>query len=359
MLFDPNKPFELPNLPPELSQEDLFAPDIVQLLIKANSGLAELNGTCRAINNPYILLNIPILQESVASSEIEGIHTTIETALEDQVKSESEQDPSSKEALRYREAINEGLKSLETYSLSTRTILSIHKKLMPEKGGEFKKQQNKIAKGSTVVYTPPAPTSVDSLMSNWENYVHSSEVKVDPLIKAAISHYQFEAIHPFADGNGRTGRILMVLQMVLEKLLDLPILYVSGYLTRNRDSYYSLLSGVTERQEWIEFIKFMLTAINEQARTTQIVIFKIMGERNKLKKRLREEFKSIYSPDLLDHIFSFPVTYPTFMGERLDIAYQTASKYLSTLEGAGILTKRKVGRNVLYYNIALLSCLRT
>jgi Fic family protein len=359
MTFDPKLPFKLPLLPPPLRTEEIMQKDLMQLLIKANSSLAELNGTCRAISNPYILLNIPMLQESVASSEIEGIHTTVETALEEQVKAASEQDPAGKEALRYREAINSGFVALDKYSLSTRTILSIHKKLMPQGGGQFKKQQNQIAKGSRVIYTPPIPTEVDNLMSNWEKYVHSDDEGFDSLIRVAVSHYQFEAIHPFSDGNGRTGRILMVLQIVKDKLLDSPILYLSGYLNRNREEYYRLLNSVTTESNWIEFIRFMLQAIHEQAQVTNVVIFKMMSERNKLKKRLRKDFSSIYSPDLLDHIFTFPVTYPTFMAEKMEITYQTASKYLAALEEAEILSKKKSGRHVLYYNISLLACLRT
>lgn len=359
MSFEPNVPFDLPKLPPRLESNELLEMSIVQLLIKANSALAELNGTCRAIHNPFILLNIPMLQESVASSEIEGIHTTVETALEEQVKIAGEQDPAGKEALRYREAIDEGFKSLENYSLSTRTILTIHEKLMPDGGGKFKQQQNQIAKGAKVIYTPPGPQSINTLMNDWENYVHNEANSFDSLIRLAVSHYQFEAIHPFSDGNGRTGRILMVLQLVKDKLLDFPILYLSGYLNKNRDEYYKLLMGITQAQEWVPFIKFILTAIAEQAIVTNTVILKIMSERNKLKKKIRSEFSSIYSPDLLDHIFSFPVTYPTFMAEKLNITYQTASKHLSALEAAGLLGKKKSGRHTLYYNINLLSCLKT
>lgn len=361
MSFDPKNPFPLPPLPPALSSNDIMEKGLVQLLIKANAALAELNGTCRAIHNPYILLNIPTLQESVASSEIEGIYTTVETALEEQVKAIDEQDPAGKEALRYREAINAGFASLKNFKLSTRTILAIHEKLMPSLGGRFKQQQNQIAKGQskTVIYTPPAPTEVPRLMSNWESYVHSDDQDFDLLIRVAVSHYQFEAIHPFSDGNGRTGRILMVLQIVSYNLLDLPILYLSGYLNKHRDEYYRLLSAVTNEQKWIDFIKFMLQAMCEQAYVTRDVILKIMSTRAELKEKLQNEFTSIYSPDLLEHIFTYPVTYPTFMADKMGVTYQTASKYLSILEEAEILSKRKSGRHVFYYNIPLLGCLKT
>ena len=214
--FDPNHPFDLPPLPPDLREEDLIEPELTRLVITANRTIGELNGLCRAIPRAYpVLLNIPVLQEAVSSSAIEGIHTTVETLLEAQVKMEQEQDPASKEAFRYREAIHAGFESLKKYkSLSTRVILDIHRQLMPDGGGRFKGQANKIAKGQRIIYTPPAPAQTNSLMGNWENYVNSPVAadKTDSLIKTALSHYQFEAIHPFLDGNGRTGRILMVLQ---------------------------------------------------------------------------------------------------------------------------------------------------
>lgn len=354
-------PFSLPLLPPPLSTTDFLDVEMVRLLIKANRALAELNGTCRAIHNPDILLTIPMLQESVASSEIEGIYTTVETALEEQLKSVDEQDPAGKEALRYREAIQAGFKSLVSYSLSNRTILAIHKKLMPSGGGQFKQQQNQIAKGRSkeVIYTPPAPNEVPHLMTNWEKYVHSEDKDVDPLIRVAVGHYQFEAIHPFADGNGRTGRILMVLQIVKDQLLDAPILYLSGYLNKHRDTYYRLLSAVTNDGRWMDFIKFTLEAISEQADVTRDVILKMMATREDVKKKLQTDFATIYSSELLEHLFSFPVTYPTHLAEKLGVTYQTASKYLSLLEEGKVLSKRKSGRHVLYYNKALLACLKT
>ena len=361
MTFNPKSSFDLPPLPPaDLGKKDLFEPELVQLTIKANRAIGELNGLCRAIPNPYpILMNIPILQEAVSSSAIEGIHTTIETLLEAQIKLEKEKDPASKETLRYRKALHKGFKLLKDYnSLPTRVILDIHDQLMSN-GGYFKKQENKIAKGSKIVYTPPSPTQINRLMSNWENYINFSDKKVDPLIKIAISHYQFEAIHPFSDGNGRTGRILVVLQMVLYELLDWPVLYVSGYLIKKRSKYYSGLLNITKSGSWLTFIKFMMKAFYEQAKVTRKVITDILEEKNKMKQVLKSKHRSIYSQELLEHLFSYPVAYPTAMGEKLDITYQTASKYLSDLEKAGLLVKKRSGTYMLYYNLRLLNCLKT
>lgn len=360
MVFDPNHNFDLPLLPPNLNQEELFEPELVKLVVQANRAIGELNGLCRAIPNPYpLLMNIPILQEAVSSSAIEGIHTTIETLLEAQIKLDKEKDPASKEALRYRGALHKGFKLLKDYdSLPTRIILNIHGQLMPS-GGCFKKQENRIAKGSKIIYTPPSPVQINNLMSNWEKYINSLDKKIDPLIKIAISHYQFEAIHPFSDGNGRTGRIIVVLQMILYNLLDWPILYVSGYLIKNRKKYYSSLLNITKSGNWLEFIKFMMKAFYEQAKVTRKVITNIIEEKNKMKQILKSEHKSIYNPELLEHLFAYPVSYPTSMGEKLNITYQTASKYLSDLEKAGLLLKKRSGTYILYYNLNLLNCLKT
>ena len=364
MSFRPDQPFDLPALPPELKRESLFEPEMMQLVIKANRAIGELNGLCRAIPNAHpLLMNIPVLQEAVSSSAIEGIHTTVETLLEAQVKTENERDPASKEALRYREALGAGFKSLQKYnSLSTRTIVDIHRQLMPG-GGSFKTQENKIARGEQILYTPPSPPQINGLMSNWEKYVNSHEGAregpIDPLIKTAISHYQFEAIHPLRDGNGRTGRILMVLQLVLYKLLDWPVLYISGCLIRNRSRYYSSLLETTKSEAWIKFIKFMTEAFYAQAQAAKQVILDIIKERSEMKRALKSKYSSLYSQGLLDHIFAHPVTYPKFMGEKLDISYQTASKYLSLLESEGLLEKKRSGTYTLYYNRKLLSCLKT
>lgn len=363
LMFDPKQPHQLAILPSETVDQSLLKPGTILSLLEANKALAELNGTCRAIPNPYILLNIPILQESVASSEIEGIYTTVETILELQIGGvdENTTETAGKEALRYREAITAGLNSLEKYALSTRTILEIHSKLMPDgTGGYFKQQANQIAKGPSreVVYTPPPPQAVPSLMNNWELYVHSA-MNFDSLIRTAVAHYQFEAIHPFSDGNGRTGRILMVLQLVKDQLLDHPVLYISGYLNKNRDTYYRLLANVTSEQKWEDFILFMLEAIREQANVTKEVILNIMNTQSSIKEKIQNNLKNIYSPDLVDHIFTHPVTFPTFMATKLNITYQTASKYLNLLEQEGIMALRKSGRKNMYYNIPLLKCLKT
>lgn len=354
--FNPLSPFELRELPPQLDERSIHGKEFVSQLVASHRALADLNGTCRAIN-PLILLNIPLLQESAASSEIEGIHTTVESMLENQVKESDERDPASKEALRYRDAIQAGLRSLKQYALSSRTILAIHQELL-EGGGAFRTQQSQIAKGRSVIYTPPPSPQLPRLMGNWESFLHQDST-FDALVQTALCHYQFEAIHPFSDGNGRAGRILMVLQMVQKDLLDLPVLYVSGYLVKHRNQYYDALLEVTRSGDWLGFVMFMLKAFEEQAKKTRAIVQDIVRARSDLKRRIRRELPSIYSADLVEHIFSYPVTFPTFMADRLNITYQTASKHLSALKAADILDSRKSGRHTLYYNRPLFSCLRT
>ncbi len=361
ILFNPFHPFDLPMLPPSLTKKDLFNQEIVSLVIQANRSVSELNGTCRAIPNAYpLLMNIPILQETLSSSAIEGIHTTIQTLLEAQINIKPKKDPASKEVLRYREALHKGFKQFQKYqAIPSRIIKTIHRELMPS-GGEFKQQENKIVRGGKrILYTPPLPTNINKLMGNWENYIHSKDKTIDPLIKIAVSHYQFEAIHPFSDGNGRTGRILIVLQMLLYKLLEFPILYISGYLLQHRQKYYSSLLNITKHGKWMEFIKFFLKAFDKQAQVTKTVITDILSIKSETKKLLKSKHHLIYSVDFLDHIFSYPVTHATFLGEQLNITYQTASKHLSELEASGVLKSKKSGTYKLYYNSKLLKCLKT
>ena len=356
MAFNSDIPFSLPKLPPPFRQEEVD----ISLLLEAGSSLAQLKGVCQALDNPNLLLLMPMLQESLKSCEIEGISTTIEAALENQVEFyEKAQDPQAQEALFYKSAILKVHTSMKKFSLATRTIRSIHRELMPQKRGAFRGQQNKIVDGGgNTIYTPPEIFNIYSLLNNWEDYVNSQKSGLDPLVRAAVCHYQFEAIHPFGDGNGRTGRILMALQMVQDQLLDYPVLYLSGYINRKRPQYYELLRGVTEKANWKKYVHFMLKAVSQQAKITTEIILKIKETKTSLKRKMRERQKSIYNAELLDHLFLYPVTYPSFMSRKLGIVYQTAGKYLSDLKKGRFLKSKKVGKKILYYNTALIDCLK-
>jgi len=358
MPFRPDIPHEVPPLPPKI---DLSRTAFAEELLPARVALAELKGYSELLPNPLILLSPAILRESIASSEIENIHTTLIDALQiDLFPSVGERRESEKEVVRYRDAILHGFDLMGGLPLSTRLIQQTHAKLLPRQRGEYRQQQNRIANDATgeLVYTPPAAPSIPALMSNWEKFINTRDEAVDPLIRTALAHYQFEAIHPFADGNGRCGRMMMVLQLVCAGVLKWPILYISGYIIRHRPEYYQLLRDVTAKKEWEPFIVFLLRGFCEQALETRSLLFDIMALFNSFKERVRTKHSRIYSHELIEALFSFPVTTPAHLGRKLHVHYTTASRYLQQLSGAGFLKDRTSGRHHLYLNSALLDLLQ-
>lgn len=353
MEFNPQKPHNLASLPPGINFKSQQFADI---LLKARVALAELKGHSFAMPNPLLLLSPAILRESVASSEIENIHTTIIDVLQNQLFPEKEQRENDKEVLRYRNAVLWGFEQLPSIPVSTRLILGIHKQLITTFSGEYRKQQNAIVNHSTGerIYTPPIAPEIPKLMGNWENFINNKDEDIDPLIKSAIAHYQFEAMHPFSDGNGRTGRILMVLYLIQEEILRWPILYISGYLNRNRSEYYRLLGEVTKKGNWNDFIVFMLKAFHSQALETRNTLFDIMRLFEAFKQKLKEEHKKIYSADLVEALFSFPIITPIRLGKMLKIHYTTASRYLYELAKAKVLGEKIYGKYHLFINHELL-----
>jgi Fic family protein len=356
MSFHPTLPYPLPALPPETELKD---EQFAVLLLRARTALAELKGSCRFHPNPMLLLSPAILKEAVASSNIENINTTIEEALQGQLFPESEQKKPNKEVLFYRDAILCGFKGLKENPISTRLILEIQRTLIPGMQPGYRQQQNKIENDATheVFYTPPVAADLPRLMGNWESFVNGPAA-FDPLIKCAIAHYQFEAIHPFGDGNGRTGRILMVLELVQEKILPLPILYVSGYINEHRSQYYKLLRGVTASGDWRAFIEFMLTAFGRQAEQTTAILEEIGGLFAELRAELKKSHKQIYSADLVQALFVYPIIIPARLAEILDVHYMTASKYLQALARAGIMKEQKLGKYHLFINHKLLEVMQ-
>ena len=356
MSLDPTHPNSLSLLPPKI---DLSDKDFSGILLKARTALAELKGSCRFHPNPMLLLSPAIIKEAVASSNIENINTTIEEALQGQLFPESEQRKPDKEVLHYRDAIMWGFNNLKNIPISTRLILGIQHTLLPDKPEGYRQQQNRIANDTTkeILYTPPLAPEIPPLMSNWEQFVNA-ESELDPLIKCALAHYQFEAIHPFGDGNGRTGRILMVLQLVQDGLLPMPILYVSGYINDNRTEYYKLLRGVSTSEGWREFIGFMLNGFWHQAQQTTATLEKIGGLFAELRQEMKQQHKSIYSADLVQALFTYPIIIPARLAERLDVHYMTASKYLRTLAKTGILKEQRLGKYHLFINHKLLEIMQ-
>lgn len=354
MSFNPLYPHQLELLPP---QESLKNDDFLELLLKARIELAELKGSCGQLPNPLLLTAPLLIRESVESSGIEDINTTVANVLENQVLPEDQRSKPDKEVLRYREALYWGTQNLENISLSNRMILGIHERLLIN-GGQYRREQNHIINSKTgeILYTPPIQTEISHLIGNWEKYVNENK-DLDPLIRAAIGHYQFESIHPFIDGNGRTGRILMVLQLVRDEVIELPVLFISEYINKNRNEYYELLRGVTARNEWKQFIDFMLQGFYLQAKETKETLRKVTNLHKELKSTIKENNPKIYSADLLEALFSYPVITPTQLAKELTIHYTTASKHLGQLAESGILQSMKIGRNHFFINKKLVAIL--
>jgi len=284
----------------------------------------------------------------------------MEEALQAQLFPEAEQKTSDKEVLRYRDAIMWGFKNLKKIPISTRLILGIHKELMPDQSPDYRKTQNRIANSSTgkVIYTPPPANELPRLLSNWEQFVNKDDDGIDPLVRAAIAHCQFEAIHPFGDGNGRTGRILMVLQLIQQELLSLPILYISGYINKNRSEYYRLLQAVRTDDGWHDFIFYMLKGFHQQARETKTTLLKIMELLEMTRERLKQKHRKIYSAELVEAMFALPIITPVNLGKKLDVNYRTASRYLAELAKGRLLHESYVGKYHLYANKPLLKLLK-
>ncbi len=356
MSFDPTYPHQLAPLPPQVPVSNR---DFSNLLLKARVELAELKGASGQIPNPLLLIAPIVIRESVASSNIENINTTLADVLQWQLFPESEQRQPDKEVLRYREAMNWGFNNYGKYALASRLITGVQSRLMPNGNGQYRREQNQIANLASreSLYTPPIASDIPALIGNWENYVNAMDESLDPLIRAAIAHYQFEAIHPFRDGNGRTGRILMVLQLIQSGLLQFPVLYVSGYINQNRSEYYRRLLAVTAEGKWHEFIEYMLTGFYEKAKETREDLTKITRLLGEVKEQVRLENKKIYSADLVEALFTYPVITPTKLASQLNKHYTTTSKYLAQLTEMGILREAVVGKYHLFANHKLLKIL--
>lgn len=355
MSFNPTVPHSLDFLPPKkaLKNEDFY-----ELLLKARVELAELKGSCGQVPNPLLLTAPLLIRESVESSGIENINTTIANVLENQLLPEAERNAPDKEVLHYREALHWGFSKLSEVGMTNRLILGIQKKLIPSGSGEYRRLQNSIENARTkeVLYTPPIASDIPKIIGDWEKFVNESK-DFDPLIRVAIAHYQFEAIHPFSDGNGRTGRILMVLQLVHEEILEMPILFISGFINKNKVDYYRLLREVTSKDGWYEYIAFMLEGFYLQAKETKEALKKVKILHDEMKSSIKHDHSSIYSADLLEALFTYPVINPTHLARELDCHYVTAGNYLRELEKAGMLISAKVGRNHFFVNKELVSIL--
>ncbi|MEJ7760051.1 MAG: Fic family protein [Gemmatimonadaceae bacterium] len=328
---------------------------VLKALAGANRQLAELKGVSASIPNQNILVATLGMQEAKDSSAIENIVTTHDELFRDALMPESGASPAVKEVLRYRQALVVSFEEVrKTGVLSNNHILRIQAALEMNEAG-FRKVPGTTLKNErgAVVYTPPLPDRILPMMSDLERFMNEERLAVDPLIRMALIHHQFETIHPFYDGNGRTGRIINVLYLVKEGLLDVPVLYMSRYIIRTKDEYYRLLQSVREHDAWEEWVTYMLTAVAESARDGIRTVADIKSLLLDYKHRIRQELPKIYSQDLINNIFSHPYTKIQFVEDDLGVSRLTATKYLDKLSAAGFLVKEKAGRSSFYLNMAL------
>lgn len=348
-MFDPTKPYNsLPKLPTDFNYDQV---DILKQVNEANIALANLNIRAERLPNSLLLVSPLLVRESVASSGIENINTTVEEVFEAEIFEEKRQG-SAKEVLSYKDAMLEGLEMVRKRGmLTTNDFVRIQSMVEPKKKG-IRKLEVKIQNHATgdVLYTPPVGEErLRELLKNLEDFL-SSEDEIDPLVKMAVFHYQFECIHPFLDGNGRVGRILMILYLVLSGRLKFPVLFLSGYIMDNRKEYYDLLRQSTETKDYKAFILYMLKGVEEQAKKTEESVKKI--------ENLMEEFEAIlekevglHSRELLKCIFSRAFLTIDYVQEHLGLsARQTASKHLKTLVDLGLLEEHKVHRSKFFYS---------
>jgi Fic family protein len=355
--FDPEKPYnDLPWLPPKANIETRA---ILKQCIEARSALAEVKAGGELIPNQAVLINTLPLLEAKDSSEIENIVTTADKLFQLASGQEHRSDPATKEALRYRTALYEGFKSLESRPLSTATAVEVCSTIKGAPMEIRKIPGTTLANPVTgkVIYTPPVGEAVlRDKLSNWEKFLHY-ETEIDPLIRMAVGHYQVEAIHPFTDGNGRTGRIINLLYLVEEKLLPVPILYLSRFIIQRKSEYYSLLIDVTRKEAWEPWILFMLKAVTETAKWTTGKIAAIRKLMDQAVDHVKTRLLKIYSRELVEVIFTQPYCRIANLVDLKIAKRETASIYLKQLCNAGVLDERKSGREKLFIHSKFLQIL--
>jgi Fic family protein len=329
-------------------------PDILKRLAAAGRPLAELKGLAASIPNEGILINTLALQEAKDSSEIENIVTTHDELFREADLIEPTTPMATKEVARYREALRAGFERVAaTRLLTNNDIIEVQAVLEANRAG-FRTLPGtalKDTKGRTV-YTPPQePAEIVHLMGELEKFINDDALfDADPLVKMALIHHQFESIHPFYDGNGRTGRIVNVLYLVKEGLLEIPILYMSRYIVENKAGYYRLLQAVRDEDQWEDWVLYMLTAVEKTAAAGVATVHAIKRLLLDYKHRIREQHHKFYSQDLINNLFSHPYTKIEYVERDLDVTRATAAKYLEALVTSGFLEKHKVGRNNYYMN---------
>lgn len=345
-------------LPPKADIETI---QTLRQAARAHRVLGELKGLAETMPNKNLLASAVLLNESKDSSAIENIVTTHD-ALFKAITHTNYQDPAAKEVASYRNALWTGFNMVkERGMLTTNMIIDLQRMIEPNKAGIRKIPGVTLTNATTgeVVYTPPSgETVILDLMSNLEKYINEDYDTVDYLIKMAVIHYQFEVIHPFSDGNGRTGRIINVLYLVLKELLDSPILYLSSYIIRNKAGYYRLLQEVTTTGRWEDWILYILEGIEQTATETIHLVRNINDTVTAVAADIKARLPRYYSKELVDLLFYELYTKRVYIEKGLGVSRLTATTYLKALEDAGFLESEKVGREIIYRNPALLGVVR-
>lgn len=356
--------YRIPLLP---LQMDLESVEVLRQVNRANKALAELKGLAGTIPNEHILISTLTLQEARKSSEVENIVTTQDDLFQADLQLRHALSSNVKEVLNYREAIQYGFDAIRKDKLITNNKLKRVQELLEENRAGFRTVPGTSLKNiqGEVVYTPPQDgADIVRYMENLEAFINDAEQSsLDPLIKMAIIHHQFESIHPFYDGNGRTGRILNILYLVVSGLLDLPILYLSRYITQYKADYYHYIQAIRDAggdnaQAWEDWILFILRGV-EQTAVETIQLVRGIGELMAIYKvKLRNEFGSRYTHELLNNLFFHPYTKIGFIQEALGVQRKTATSYLNQIVELGLLKKLRFGRENYYINSALVDLLR-
>lgn len=360
MAYDPKKPFnDLPPLPPKAGIETVA---ILKKTISASRALAELKGAIINLPNPTLFIDTINLQEAQASSAIENIITTQDELFKASIAEMKIENTATKEVIHYKDALWYGFDQLNKRPvLSTNLFIAIMQIIKENRSGIRNTPGTKLTNPATgeVIYTPPEGEEIiREKLKHLEDFIHAGD-GIDPLIKLALIHYQFEAIHPFSDGNGRTGRIIMLLYLKLTGLMELPALYMSNYIINHKNAYYLNLRMVTETGRWEDWIMYILDMVETTATNGRQQILHIEKLMADMSIAIKKKLPKVYSKDLIEVLFKLPYTKRIFL-ERAGLGtLKTVGNYLSELEDAGFLKSEQVGKERLYINLQLMKLLKS
>ena len=338
--------------------EDIETKIVLRKCTKAHQALAELKGIIATIPNESILINTLSLQEAKDSSEIENIITTHDELFKSDNLAKHFTSLAAKEVFNYATALQDGFKQVKQRGLLTSNNIQAIQAAIEQNNAGFRKQSGTTLKNEQtgeIIYTPPQTyDEIVRLMSNLEQFINDNSLcDWDDLVKMAVIHHQFESIHPFYDGNGRTGRVINVLYLIKQDLLTLPVLYLSRYINQHKQDYYHLLQTVRTDNDWQAWLLFMLDAVEQTSNQTIDLVKSIRVLMQKYKQKLRGERPKVYSQDLLNNIFRHPYTKIEFVTADLHVTRKTAAKYLEEMIVIGLLSKHKIGKDNYYLNDAL------